>query len=216
MNHQHALAELRDGVHVVRHEEDRAASGPDLADAVHALRLETLVTHREHLVDDEDLGVHVGGDREAEARVHAGAVVLHRHVDELAELAELDDAVELGGHLPARVAHERPVQEDVVAAGQVGIEPRGELDHRRHAALHPGAALGGDEHAGRDLEERALPRTVVTDEPDRLALPHLEAHATQGPELVHVPHVTKTAEDRLLQRGHPLPVHPEAHPDILE
>ena len=70
-------------------------------DAVEALALERLVADREHLVDEEDVGVDVDGDREPEPHVHARRVVLHLLVDELLELGEVDDLVEDARRSPA-------------------------------------------------------------------------------------------------------------------
>ena len=75
-------------------DDDRAALVLELVHAVEALALERLVADREHLVDEQHVGVDVDGDREAEAHVHARRVVLHLLVDELLELGELDDVVE--------------------------------------------------------------------------------------------------------------------------
>ena len=49
----------------------------------------------EHLVHDEDVGLEVRGHGEREPHVHAARVVLHRRVEELLDLGELDDLVEL-------------------------------------------------------------------------------------------------------------------------
>ena len=53
------------------------------------------VADREHLVDDQDLGVEVRRDRERQPDVHPARVALHGRVDELLDPAELDDLVEL-------------------------------------------------------------------------------------------------------------------------
>ena len=71
---------------------------PLLRHVVHlaeALLLELRVAHRQHLVDDQDLGLEVRGHRERQPHVHAARVVLHRRVDELLDLGERDDLVEL-------------------------------------------------------------------------------------------------------------------------
>ena len=46
--------------------------GLDLAHPVEALELEREVADREHLVDEQHLGIGVHGDREAESHEHAG------------------------------------------------------------------------------------------------------------------------------------------------
>ena len=73
---------------------DRASLVLELVHPVEALALERLVADGEHLVDEQDVGIDVHGDREAEPHVHARRVVLHLLVDEPLELGELDDVVE--------------------------------------------------------------------------------------------------------------------------
>ena len=93
--HPHrAITEPLDEPERVRHEDDRLPAALELRDLVEALVRETLVADGEHLVDEEDVGIDVHGDGEAEAHVHAGRVGLDRGVDELLEPGELDDLVE--------------------------------------------------------------------------------------------------------------------------
>ena len=73
----------------------------DVAHLAEAPALELGVTDREHLVDDEDLGLEVRGDREREPHRHAAAVALHRDLEEALDAGELDDRVELSRDLAA-------------------------------------------------------------------------------------------------------------------
>ena len=84
VEHRGPVAHLADQVGGVGDEEDRAALALELLDPVDALALERLVADRQHLVDEQDVGLDVDGDREAEPGVHARRVVLDLVVDELA------------------------------------------------------------------------------------------------------------------------------------
>ena len=75
-------------------------ASPEVGELVHALLLERRVADGEDLVDQQDVGVDVDRDREAEPDVHAGRVVLHRLVDELLDAGEVDDLVELAPRAP--------------------------------------------------------------------------------------------------------------------
>ena len=97
---------------------------------------------REHLVDDQDLGLEVRGDGEREADVHPARVPLDRRVDEPLDLGELDDLVELRVDLAPPHAEDRAVQVDVLAAGQLGVEAGADLEQRADAAAHHGSPLG--------------------------------------------------------------------------
>ena len=78
----------------MRDEQDRLAPPLELGELVEALVRERLVADRQHLVHQQDVGVHVDRDREPEAHVHAGRVRLDGRVDEVRQFGELDDLVE--------------------------------------------------------------------------------------------------------------------------
>ena len=88
---EHPVAHLAHRAGRVADVEEGAAAVADLLHLLQALLLERLVPHREHLVGEEDVGVDVDGDREAEPGVHARGVVADRGVEELADVGELDD-----------------------------------------------------------------------------------------------------------------------------
>ena len=97
---QHDLvAEVPHRVHRVRDHDDRAALLLELDELLGAPALELLVADREHLVDQEHIGIDVDRDREPEADVHARRVVLDRCVDEAPDAGERDDLVEPLIHL---------------------------------------------------------------------------------------------------------------------
>ena len=75
-------------------EQDGLAAPPELGELVEALVRERLVADGQHLVDQQHVGIDVDGHGEAEAHVHARRVGLHRRVDEVLQLGELDDLVE--------------------------------------------------------------------------------------------------------------------------
>ena len=141
----------------------------ELRDLAEALALELLVADGEHLVEEEHVGADVRGDREPEPHEHARRVRPHRQVDELLELGERHDLVH---HLPdprARQAVDRAVQIDVLAAGEVGMEARAELEKRRDPAAGFDATRRRRDDPRDDAEERRLARAVATDEADRLS-----------------------------------------------
>ena len=65
VDHHGARAQEVDGVHVVADEHDGGARALKFAHPVEAPELEGDVAHRQHLVDDQDVGDHVDGDGEA-------------------------------------------------------------------------------------------------------------------------------------------------------
>ena len=164
-----AVAEPLDGLRVVRDEDDRAAAVLELGDLAEALALELLVADREHLVEQQHIGLDVRRDGEAEPHVHPRRVGAHGQVDELLELRERDDLVHRLAHAGAREAVDRAVQVDVLAPGEVGVEAGAELEQRRDAAAGLDAAARRLDDPRDEPQQRRLARAVAPDEPDRLA-----------------------------------------------
>ena len=98
-----------------------------------------------------------------------GGVALDRRVDELADAGEVDDLVELARDLGALHAHDRALQVDVLAAGQVGMEAGGDLDQRADAAADLDAAARRPQDPRQQLERRRLAGAVRADDAERLA-----------------------------------------------
>ena len=139
VDQEHPVAELRDGLDLVRHEDDRAARRVDVLHPPEAARLELGVAHAQNLVHEHDLGLEVRRDREGEADVHPARVALHRRVEELLDAGELGDLRQLGLDLAALHAEDRAVQEDVLPPGELGVEAGSDLEQAADAAADLGA-----------------------------------------------------------------------------
>ena len=77
--------------------ETKTTVRPCFGDLVHLpqrLALEGGVADGEHLVDEQDLRLEVGGDGEGQPHRHPARVALDRRVEERLDLGELDDLVE--------------------------------------------------------------------------------------------------------------------------
>src|SRR5262249_13424040 len=148
--------------------------------------LEREVAHGEDLIDQQHLGLEMGGDRERQAHLHPARVALNRGVQERPDVGKLDDLVELGLDLAPAHVEDRSVEEDVLAAGQVGVKAGPDLEQRADAAAQPGAALSRRRDPGEDLEQRALAGAVVADHAERLSALDLEADVAQSPELARL------------------------------
>ena len=186
----------------------------ELLDLLGALALEAGVADRQHLVDEQDLRVDVGRDREPESNRHARRVVLHGCVDEVGETSELDDVVEAALDLLARQTEDRPVQEHVLPATQLGMEAGAQLQQRREAATDRHRALLGKEDPSEALEHRALARAVRADDPERRATRDLERHVLQREELVVAG--PTPAQHRSLDVLVALVIEAKALPDVVD
>ena len=163
----------------MRDEHDRAAALLELRDPTEALALELLVADGEDLVEEQHVGVDVRGDREAEPHVHPRRVGANRQVDVVADAGELDDLVHPLADLGAGQAVQRAVQEDVLAAGELRVEPGAELEQRRDAPADLDAADAGLDDPADQLQERRLAGAVS---PDQTRPPRPARRASATPE----------------------------------
>jgi hypothetical protein len=125
------------------------------------LLLEGRVAGRERLVQDQDIGVHVHRDGEAQARLHPARVGPDRLVHELPDVRELLYLVEAREHLVVVYPQDQSVQHGVLAAGELGVEARAEPEDGRQPAVDLDRAGRGLQDAGDDPEQRALAGPVA-------------------------------------------------------
>ena len=170
MDDHRAVAEAIHQPHVVGDENDRLALRAQLVEHREALLLERRVTDREHLVDQQYVGVRLHHGREGKPHLHAGRVVLELEVDEGLELGELDHVIEAGPCLARTQAHHHRIDRHVLGGGQVGIEPDPQLDERCQPARDPDTARVDAVDACEALEQGALPGAVATEDAEELAL----------------------------------------------
>src|SRR6266508_587728 len=207
------LAQALDGGRAVRDEDDRAAAALELVDLPEALALEGLVTDREHLVEQNDVGVQVGCEREPQAHVHARGVHAHGKVDEALDLGEGDDLVHPLTDVCAAEAVDGAVQVNVLPPGEIRVKTRPEPEQRADRPPRLEAAARRPEDPGDQPQERRLPRAVPPHEADRLPGLDLERHVPQRPD-VERPHLA-AAHDGLFQRHVPLRMDAEAAAHLL-
>jgi hypothetical protein len=177
-----ARAEVLHRGHVMADEQDRAPLLGHLLDPPQALVLESDVADREDLVDDQDLRLQVGGDREGEPDVHPAGIVLDLRVEEPLDLGEGDDLVEFAVDLVLPHAENRAVQVDVLAARELEVEPGADLEQRGEPAANAGRAAARLGDPAEDLQERRLARAVPPEDAHDLAGLDLERDVLERPE----------------------------------
>jgi hypothetical protein len=126
----------------------------------------------------------VRGNREGQAQIHPARVPLDRRVDELLDLRKRHDLVELALDLDTAHAQDGSVQVDVLAAGQLGMKPRADLEKRPYAPVNLGKPPRRLRDPRQDLQQRALTRAVGADDPHDLARANLEVHVPKRQQQV--------------------------------
>jgi hypothetical protein len=115
--------------------------------------------------------------------------------------ANADDLVETSRDLALGQAQHHPVDEHVLATGDLGVEAGAELDERGHAPGHAHDTGGRLADARDQLQHRALAGAVSADDAERPAGSHVERHAVERLEHFIGSHLTEdaTREQRALQ-----------------
>jgi hypothetical protein len=100
-----------------------------------ALALELRVADGEDLIDQQNLRLDVDSHRKPETDVHPGGVRAHRLIEELTQFGELRDARQRLACFLQGEAEENGVEQRVLAAADLGMEARTEVEQRGHAAV---------------------------------------------------------------------------------
>src|SRR5229473_8357949 len=177
------IAQRLHRVHVVADEQHRSPADGDLLYLAEAPLLELGVAHGEHLVDEKDLRLEVGCDRETEPGLHAARIPLDRRVEETLDTGECYDLVESARDLGPGHAENDAAHVDILAAGEVGVKAGADLQKRRQAAVKLGRAGARAHDARENLEQRALARAIAADDADDLAVRNLERDIVERAEL---------------------------------
>ncbi len=122
--------------------------------------------------------------RKRQAEIHAARVVLDRRVDEALHLGKSHDLVEFGVDFGALHPKNRPIEIDVLPAGQLGMKAGADLQQGAHSPGDVRFARAGLGHPCQNFEQGALPGAVLADDPQHPSLAHVEGHITQGPDHV--------------------------------
>src|SRR5207244_1431278 len=89
-------------------------------------------------------------------------------------------------HVGTADVEDGPVQEDVLAPREFGIEAAAEFEQRGDPSRHGHLSSGGSEGSGDDLQQGALAAPVTADDADGDAALDLEGHVPERPELAPV------------------------------
>src|SRR5262245_43183331 len=157
-----------------------------MAQILQALRLKLQIADAQHLIDEQHVRIQMGGDRKTKTRVHSRTVSLDWRVDEGFDSREVHYLFESA--LNVRTPHPQngTLKIDVLAAGEIRMESRGDLDERPDSSPDEAPTLCRLQDSSQKLQSGRLSGAVGTDDPKRLAGFHLERHIAHCPELLIV------------------------------
>src|SRR5262249_55102476 len=121
-----------------------------------------------------------------------------RSVHELLDPRELDDVRVLALDLAPAHAENRAVEVDVLAAGELRVEPGADLEEAADPPADLGAAAGGRRDPGQDLEKGGLAGAVAADHAQHFTLPDGKGDPVQGPDVARLAIFILAAPDHAL------------------
>jgi len=118
--------------------------------------------------------------------VHTGGIAFDRGVEKGLHLGKGDDLVELTPDFRSRHAEDGPVEKDILAPAQLGMEAGTDLQQAGNTAADGDPALGGLRNPAEDLEQGRLAGTIAADDAEGLPVLDLEGDVLQRPEFLHL------------------------------
>jgi hypothetical protein len=100
-----------------------------------AFFLELGVADSKYLIDNKDLRLQMRGDREGKADIHPRRVAFDRGVQKFFHLGKVHYFVEFTRDLAPRHAEDRAVEINVLAAGELGMKARSDLQQAADPSL---------------------------------------------------------------------------------
>src|SRR5215469_681063 len=176
---QHPVAQPLHRRQIMRDEHDRLPLALQLVNPGEAFSLEGEVPHRQHFIQQQNVGFEVSRNGKGQPYVHAGRIALDRHLDEISDPGEFHDAAQLARDLLASHAEDRAVHEHILTPREFGVKPRGDLDEGGKTSGNGDLARSRRRNPRQQLENCALACPVLTDDAERFAALHGEADLIQ-------------------------------------
>jgi hypothetical protein len=135
----------------------------------------------EDLIDEQDVGIEMGGDGESETNKHAARVALDRRIDKSFDLGECDDLIELASDFVTVHTKDRAVEKDIFSTGELRVETDPDLQQTSDLAAHKHPPSTWLCDTRQDLQQGRFAGSVGTDDAEALALVNAKGEMPKGP-----------------------------------
>ena len=109
------------------HEQNGPACRYDFAHFLQTPLLKLDIPHGQHFVNEQDIRLQVRSNRKGQSELHSSGIVLHRCVEEFLDTRERHNFFKLAPDLLALHSQNGTVEIDVLASGQLRMEPGADL-----------------------------------------------------------------------------------------
>ena len=181
---------------------DKQCCGTALDDLEHlflALGTECTIADREHLIEDEDIGIHKAGNGKCQTGFHTGGELLVFTHLILLKFSEIEDFLAFFDHEGLGIAQKCAAQEDVLTQCKIRVEARAEFQQSGDLAVHAVGTLGGTHDAADGFQQCGFSGTVCADDSEEIALIEGKADMVDRPEFLDLEVTLELTHDKILQ-----------------
>ena len=171
-------------VHGVRTKQHGGALRFELHDALKRLFGKRAIAHAQCFVNDQNIGVGAGGNRESQAHIHAAGIGFNGLVNELTYARKLNNAFVQRIGFCARKTHYRGRQIHIFTAREFGVETRTQFQQGTNLAIHSHAAATRVEGAADHLQQSRFASAIATNQAQGFAAAHLQIERRQGHKFI--------------------------------
>ena len=115
--------------------------------------------------------------------MHPAAIPLDRSIQKLFDSCKVDDFVKFALYFPSSHPKDGPVEKDVFAPGEFGMESCSHFEQGRYPAVEGHPTLRWFCNSGDDFQESAFACTVSADDAQNIPLVNLKVDFIESPEL---------------------------------
>ena len=179
----HFLAKPANLVELVADKDDGAAAAGDFTHLPQAFFLKYHISHSQNLINQQRLGLQVGGDGKCQARLHSAAVMFQRRIDKISDLGKGHDLIELAIDFFFAHAENRAVQVGVFAARQLRVKTGAHFEEAPHPAMDFSMSDRGMRDPGKNLQQCGFSRPIPADQAHHFAPAQFERDVAQRPKI---------------------------------
>jgi hypothetical protein len=147
------IAESSDLRRIMRDNENGAPRCLELGNSIETLALEGRISHGEHLVHEQNVGVHVTRDSEGQTHAHSGAVDPYGIIDDALQFGKLQDSVELSADFGARHTRDYSREEYIFTSRKVVGQSRTQVQQSADTSIYNRHALVRPDHLAQQTEQ---------------------------------------------------------------
>jgi hypothetical protein len=118
------------------HQNDGFPTATEGSHLIVALLNESFVANRQNLIDEQNVGVGMHGDRKPQAHVHPHRIGLHGFIDECFQLGEADDIIEVLSDFALGKAQDSAIDEDVFPSTELRMKASPEIQQCPDFPMH--------------------------------------------------------------------------------